>query len=95
MLDDSRLEAQAQSDLELLRAACRADAAGFFERVADVKDRNRICGLPPTYTMLEVMRPQRGELLKYDQAVEPDGTSCVSFGSLAFYDDAPAAANGD
>ena len=28
---------------------------------------------------------QRGELLKYSQAVEEDGSSCVSFASLAFY----------
>jgi hypothetical protein len=36
--------------------------------------------------MLEVARPKRGELLKYDQAVELDGTACVSFASAAFYD---------
>ncbi len=85
MLDGQRLKAQADWDLRLLDAACRADSAGFFNHVAGVKDENRICGLSPTYTMLEVMQPARGELLKYDQAVEPDGTSCVSFGSLAFY----------
>ena len=31
--------------------------------------------------MLQVMQPKRGELLHYDQAVELDGTSCVSFAS--------------
>ena len=36
--------------------------------------------------MLRVTQPKRGELLRYDQAVELDGTSCVSFASLAFYD---------
>jgi hypothetical protein len=36
--------------------------------------------------MLEAMRPGRGELLKYDQAIAPDGTSCVSFASVAFYE---------
>ncbi len=88
LLDQRRLKVQAESDLRLLDAACRADAADFFQHVAGVKDQNRICGLSPTYTMLEVMRPERGELLKYGQAVEPDGTSCVSFGSLAFYGEA-------
>ena len=87
LLDEARLRAQAESDRQLLDSACRADAAGFFEHVASVKDQNRICGLSPTYTMLEVMRPERGELLKYAQAVEQDRTSCVSFGSLAFYGD--------
>lgn len=85
-LDAERLKQQSQNDHELLAAACRADAAAFFEHVAAQDDRHRICGLSPTYTMLQVMRPARGELLKYDQAVELDGTACVSFASLAFYD---------
>jgi MEMO1 family protein len=85
-LDQARLTEQAENDRELLAAACRADADGFFNHVARQQDRHRICGLSPTYTMLQVMRPRRGELLRYDQAVELDGTSCVSFASLAFYE---------
>lgn len=84
-LDARRLQQQSASDRELLAAACRASATEFFDQVAAVDDRNRVCGLSPTYTMLQVMQPARGELLKYDQAVELDGTSCVSFASLAFY----------
>lgn len=79
------LEAQSQDDQALLAAACRADAAGFFQHVASQQDRSRICGLSPTYAMLHAMQPQRGELLTYGQAIEPDGSSCVSFGSVAFY----------
>ena len=83
-LDAARLKDQAENDRELLAAACRCDSDAFFRHVASQQDRNRICGLSPTYTMLEVMRPA-GELLRYDQAVELDGTACVSFASLAFY----------
>jgi AmmeMemoRadiSam system protein B len=86
-LDAERLQAQAASDKELMEAACRPDAGGFFELIARDEDRNRVCGLSPTYTMLEVARPTRGELLRYDQAVELDGTSCVSFAAAAFYRD--------
>ena len=68
-----------------MAAACQPDAGGFFELIARDEDRNRVCGLSPTYTMLEVARPTRGELLRYDQAVELDGTSCVSFAAAAFY----------
>jgi MEMO1 family protein len=85
LLDKARLQTQAESDRRLLDAACRADASALFDEIAREKDANRICGLSPTYTMLEVMQARRGELLKYGQAVEPDGTSCVSFGSAAFY----------
>ncbi|HTU24762.1 MAG TPA: AmmeMemoRadiSam system protein B [Pirellulales bacterium] len=85
LLDKERLELQTASDLRVLSAACQADAGAMFDEIAREQDANRICGLSPTYTMLEVMQPRRGELLKYGQAVEPDGTSCVSFGSAAFY----------
>jgi len=85
LLDQKRLARLAEDDKKLLERACDRDPAGFFSHVADQRDRNRICGLSPTYTMLEVMDGVRGELLTYDQAVEPDGTSCVSFASVAFY----------
>jgi hypothetical protein len=35
---------------------------------------------------LEVLRPTVAEMLRYEQAVDPDGLSCVSFASVAFYD---------
>jgi len=85
LLDAERLAEQSEDDQKLLRAACRGDSAGFFSHVAEQLDCRRICGLSPTYTMLKLLGPSRGELLKYDQAVEPDGTSCVSFASVAYF----------
>jgi AmmeMemoRadiSam system protein B len=87
LLDQARLAEQSENDRRLLKAICRGDWAGFFSQVAAQGDRSRICGLSPTYIMLQAMGSARGELLKYDQAVEPDGTSCVSFASVAFYRD--------
>jgi hypothetical protein len=87
LLDEKRLAQQSAEDHRLLEAVCRGDSAGFFSQVAQQEDRARICGLSPTYVMLKAMGPTRGELLKYGQAVEPDGTSCVSFASVAFYRD--------
>ncbi len=84
-LDADRLKAQADSDRDLLSTACQADAEEFFQHVARQRDASRVCGLAPTYTLLEVAQPGHGEVLKYDQAVELDGTACVSFGSVAFY----------
>ncbi len=95
LLDAPRLKAQAEDDRRLLDAACRVDAEAFFGHIAAEGDRNRICGLSPTYTMLEVVKPKRGELLRYDQAVELDGTSCVSFASMAFYGEPAATADPD
>jgi MEMO1 family protein len=85
LLTERRLDAQADDDGKLLAAACDGDAAQFFRHVCRNSDRNRICGLAPTYLMLEVLGPTRGELLRYDQAIEPDRTACVTFASAAFW----------
>ena len=84
-LDAERLKQQAADDRKLLATLCQPNAEAFFQRIASVEDRHRVCGLSPAYTMLEVAQPSRGELLRYDQAVELDGTSCVSFASAAFF----------
>jgi AmmeMemoRadiSam system protein B len=86
LLDDDRLKSQWTDDQNLLTKACAGDAAGWFEHVANQDDANRICGLAPMYTLLETVKPKRGELLKYDQAVADDRSSCVSFASVAFYE---------
>ncbi len=85
VLDQPRLQQQWTDDQQLLARACEGDAEAWFIHVAAQADSNRICGLAPTYVMLRTIHPCRGELLKYDQAVAEDGTSCVSFASVAFY----------
>jgi AmmeMemoRadiSam system protein B len=72
-------------DEEILKRAEAADAAGYFQVIAGERDRRRICGLPPTFTLLEAVRPGHGKLLHYDQYVHPLGYECVSFASVAFY----------
>lgn len=84
-VDDQRLTELSTDDRQLLEAACHGDAAAVFDHVAAGKDRSRICGLAPIYTMLEVAGPLRGELLAYDQAVDDERSSCVSFASVAYY----------
>jgi AmmeMemoRadiSam system protein B len=81
-LENSRLQDQA-----LLRRAEAVDPAGYFRVIADELDGRRICGLPPTYTVLEALKPGRGKLLHYDQYVHPRGHESVSFASMAFYDE--------
>ena len=84
-VDAERRAEQSRHDHTLLDTACRCDSAEFFSHVARQQDRRRICGLSPTYTLLEVIQPAAGELLQYDQAVDADETSCVSFASVAYY----------
>lgn len=61
------------------------DASAYFRRIADEGDSRRICGLPPTYLVLQALRPNRGEVLHYDQYLHPDGFESVSFASMGFY----------
>jgi AmmeMemoRadiSam system protein B len=84
-VDEPFLSHSRDQDNALMTQAEAVDAAGYFQLIADEGDRRRICGLPPTYTLLEAIRPKRGKLLHYDQYVHPDGHESVSFASMGFY----------
>jgi hypothetical protein len=82
---DTFLTHSREQDQALLRYTEATDARGYFRIIADEADRRRICGLPPTYTVLEAIRPSHGKVLHYDQYVHPRGHESVSFASAAFY----------
>lgn len=84
-VDASVLLHSRQQDEAILRAAESADVSAYFEVIAAEDDARRICGLPPTYSLLEAIRPSRGKVLNYDQYVHPRGHESVSFASVAFY----------
>jgi AmmeMemoRadiSam system protein B len=79
------LEQSRKQDEAIVRAAESVNPAAYFRIIAAECDARRICGLPPTYTVLEALRPARGKLLHYDQYVHPEGYESVSFASMAFY----------
>jgi len=68
----------------------KLDAEGFYRSIEEEKDRRRICGLSPIYSLLSTVDAQRGKILDYDQALEPDTGSVVSFASVAFYSESAA-----
>jgi AmmeMemoRadiSam system protein B len=84
-VDGPWLNQSREQDLALIRRAEQVDLIGYFQVVASENDRRRICGFPPTYTLLEAVRPRQGQLLHYDQYVHPRGFESVSFASMAFY----------
>ena len=60
------------------------DETSWFHRpVARQDHRSRIGGCSPTCVVLTLTGSARSKLLHYDQAVEPDGTSCVRYASVA------------
>jgi hypothetical protein len=85
--DPKPLDAAAMSEVEtedraMLQAVQAGDAGGFFESVAADRDKRRICGLSPIYTMLRVMGGRPGDLRHYDHTHDPD--CIVSFTSMVY-----------
>jgi AmmeMemoRadiSam system protein B len=73
-----------ERDQAILERAAAVDPAGYFGAIAAEGDQRRICGLPPTYLVLEAARPKAGHVLHYQQFVHPKGFESVSFASMAF-----------
>ncbi len=73
-----------RQDLAIIDRAEKADPSGYFAVIRDEHDRRRICGLPPTWLVLEAASPSRGRLLHYDQYEHPQGELSVSFASMSF-----------
>lgn len=84
-VSDAQLDHSRQQDQRLMQYAEAIDMPGYFNVVAAEQDERRICGLPPTLTVLEAARPSSGRLLHYNQYVDPKGFESVSFASVAFY----------
>ena len=74
-----------REDTAMLVLASAPDAEGFYRDVMDGGDRRRICGIAPMYSLLQLLPPARGELLRYAQWADPDGQAAVTFASVAYY----------
>lgn len=81
-VDSSSLSRIANEDTELLQLVEAGDEVGLFRHITRDKDRRRVCGFPSIYTMLKVIEPGRGKLLKYSQW--PDEDAMVSFAGMVF-----------
>jgi AmmeMemoRadiSam system protein B len=81
----AQLRHSRQQDLALLHHAQKGDPAGYFEVLSRENDARNICGFPPTYLVLEALRPSGGKVLHYDQYVHPRGNQSVSYASMSFH----------
>jgi AmmeMemoRadiSam system protein B len=79
------LEQSRKGDEILIHAAVAGNADRYASALIAEQDRRRICGFPPTYTLLQALKPGSGRLLHYDQYIHPQGFESVSFASMAFY----------
>jgi AmmeMemoRadiSam system protein B len=74
-----------QQDRALIQSLEAVDPQRYFHIIASERDARRICGLPPTWTLLDAIRPNRGKLLHYGRYRHPTGHESVSFASVGFY----------
>ncbi len=86
-LDAEARETLRQEDLTSMSLAAEKNAGGFWEHVSRDLDTRRVCGLGPVYALLRSLgaRGASGELLHYEQNVDPDEGSIVSFAAMGFY----------
>ena len=72
-------------DLEMLHYVEELKGEEFYRFILREGDRRNICGLPPIYTLLQLIEAQKGEVLHYQQWSDPSGKGAVTFASMAFF----------
>ena len=86
-IPESELRRVERDDQAALDALLTGNAEAFYRSVEKEKDRNHVCGLSPIYMVLDIARPTSpGALLNYQQAVEPEAESVVTFAAVSFYE---------
>lgn len=78
------LERIKQADREMLSHVERVDARAFLDYVQCERDRRRICGFSPIYTMLCAMNAERGRVVAHDHGDMDELGSICSFASVVF-----------
>lgn len=73
-----------RQDQETLCLLAEHDAEGFYRHLVRDRNRRRLDGLATLYVMLQVLPPSKGEVLCYDQAVDSQEHSVVSFASMVY-----------
>jgi len=74
-------------DYDLIDSLVAGDKNSFFNKIAFLEDKNKICGLPPFYAALSLTGLQKGNAYAYSQWNEKETKSAVSYASLAYYNE--------
>lgn len=89
VMDQERRAALKTADDNLITAILNGDAADFYQQIAAVQDRNRICGFSSIYLMLRYLdgldanRQSGGHRIAYDHCpADPEDNSLVSISGL-------------
>ncbi len=71
-------------DRKMLAYVESMNADGFCDFIQREKDSRKICGFPPIYALLKMFDAKEGKLFNYQQSLEPNGSSVVTFASMVF-----------
>jgi len=83
--DAGFLEQVRARDLAALEGAKCGSAERFFSAVAEYRNCHRICSVAGIFTALHTVSADAGDVLVYDQAVDPSGQLAVTFAGIALY----------
>ena len=81
---EASLKKLESKDRAMLSFVESLDGDGFYTSIQEEMDSRKICGLPPIYTLLKLIDAQQGRLLDYQQSVEKEAGSVVTFTSMVF-----------
>jgi MEMO1 family protein len=82
-MDDIRRAALRQTDHNLVQAIIRGDDASFYDQIAAVEDRNKVCGFSSIYLMLRYLQATEGIQVAYDHCpADDDNHSLVSIAGI-------------
>jgi len=84
-IDEKTLSWIRQRDNISLGFTERIDAEGFYRSVEEEKDKRKICGLSSIYSLLKVTDASYGTILDYNNALDEDTGSVVTFASAGYY----------
>jgi AmmeMemoRadiSam system protein B len=83
VMDPDRRNQLKISDANLIQAISHGDASRFYQEIAAVEDRNRICGLSSIYLLLRFLGPSHGQQIAYEHCpADSQDTSLVSICGL-------------
>jgi AmmeMemoRadiSam system protein B len=74
-----------RKDLKTISHIEQMDSEGFYKSVKADEDFRKICGLPPVYALMSVIDAEKGKLISYDQWMDYNINSTVSFAGIRFY----------
>ena len=83
IMDETHRAALRQADHNLVQAIIRGDDASFYDQIAAVEDRNKVCGFSSIYLMLRYLQATEGIQVAYDHCpADDDNHSLVSIAGI-------------